>query len=149
MTADTVHQGVDDHRLITEALARLASALDTRDWPGVGATFTADSTGYGASGVRNILAKVRDHLGGCGPTQHLLGNHRVTVGGDRARSLTYARVHHQGAGPWAGHFFECCGEYDDRWVCSDGQWPLYARKFSMTIQLGDFGVLRPPDDPEA
>ncbi|MFD7291957.1 nuclear transport factor 2 family protein [Streptomyces sp. NPDC059897] len=148
MTADTVRQGADDHRLIAEALARLASALDTRDWAGVGAAFTTDATGYGASGVRNILAVVRNHLGGCGPTQHLLGNHRVTVDGDHARSLTYARVYHQGAGPWTGHFFECCGEYDDRWVRSEGQWLLCARKFNMTIQLGDFGVLRPPGDRE-
>ncbi|MFZ3566753.1 nuclear transport factor 2 family protein [Streptomyces sp. BH097] len=148
MTADTVRQGVDDHRLIAEALARLASALDTRDWAGVAAAFTADATGYGATGVRSILTVVRNHLGGCGPTQHLLGNHRVTVDGDRARSLTYARVYHQGAGPWAGRFFECCGEYDDRWVRSEGQWLLCARTFSMTIQLGDFGVLRPPDGQE-
>lgn len=141
--------GPDDHRLITEALARLASALDTRDWAGIADAFTADATGYGATGVRNIVSVVRDHLGGCGPSQHLLGNHRVSVDGDRARSLTYARVYHQGAGPWAGGFFECCGEYDDHWRRTDGQWRLCGREFSMTIRLGDFRVLCPPPDREA
>ncbi|MGW0689687.1 nuclear transport factor 2 family protein [Streptomyces sp. NPDC002754] len=151
MTGGTARRGdggPDDHRLITEGLARLASALDTRDWEGIAAAFTTDATGYGATGVRNIVTVVRNHLGGCGPTQHLLGNHRVTVDGDRARSLTYARVYHQGAGPWAGHFFECCGEYDDHWRRTEDQWLLCGREFTMTIRLGDFGVLRPPPDLE-
>ncbi|MFF8596490.1 nuclear transport factor 2 family protein [Streptomyces sp. NPDC015220] len=141
-------RGSDDHRLITEGLARLASALDTRDWEGVAAAFTADATGYGVTGVENVVAVVRRHLGGCGPSQHLLGNHRVTVDGDRARSLTYARVYHQGAGSLADRFFECCGEYDDLWLRTEGRWLLCRREFTMTIRLGDFGVLRPPPEPE-
>ncbi|MFE4454301.1 nuclear transport factor 2 family protein [Streptomyces sp. NPDC056796] len=138
----------DDHRLITEALARLASALDHRDWEGVAAAFAPDATGYGATGVAQIVDVVRRHLGGCGPSQHLLGNHRVSVDGDRARSLTYARVHHQGAGSWADRFFECCGEYDDHWSRTGGQWLLSRREFTVTLRLGDRGVLRPPPGPE-
>ncbi|MFF1461828.1 nuclear transport factor 2 family protein [Streptomyces sp. NPDC058330] len=141
-----VPASADYHRAITEALARLASALDRRDWKGIAAAFTPDATGYSATGVTNIVDVVRRHLGGCGPSQHLLGNHRVTVDGDRARSLTYARVYHQGAGPMAGRFFECCGEYDDRWSRVDNQWLLSHRGFTMTIRLGDYGVLRPPEE---
>lgn len=143
-TADTASG--DDHRAITEALARLASALDRRDWEAIGTAFTPDATGYRATGVAAVVDVVRRHLGGCGPSQHLLGNHRVTVDGDRARSLTYARVYHQGAGPMTGRFFECCGEYDDRWSRVDGRWLLSRREFTMTIRLGDYGVLRPPSD---
>jgi hypothetical protein len=129
---------------IVEALARLAAATDARDWPTVSAVFTADATGYGAHGVEAIVARMRAHLDGCGPTQHLLGNHRVTVHGETAHSLSYARVYHRGAGDMAGSFFECMGEYDDSWVRDPGgAWRLTRRHFDMRIMLGDFGVLRP------
>ncbi|MFF3494496.1 nuclear transport factor 2 family protein [Streptomyces sp. NPDC002795] len=134
----------DDRQQIIEALARLAEALDTRDWGGLAAAFTPDATGYGRTGPDAIVANVRAHLGGCGPSQHLLGNHRVTVEGDSARSLTYARVLHQGAGERAGRFYECCGEYDDNWRRTDGGWRLCSRVFTVSLSLGDFDVLQPP-----
>jgi hypothetical protein len=129
---------------IVEALARLAAATDARDWATVSAIFAADATGYGARGTGAIVARMRAHLDGCGPTQHLLGNHRVTTSGDTGHSLTYARVYHQGADAMAGSFFECMGEYDDFWVRDPGDgWRLTRRQFDMRIMLGDFGVLRP------
>ncbi|WP_263648330.1 nuclear transport factor 2 family protein [Nonomuraea cavernae] len=76
-------------------------------------------------------------------SQHLLGNHRVEVSGDRARSLTYARVHHQGAGPFAGRSYECLGEYDDHWARTPAGWLLTSRVFAMTMSIGDVGVLQP------
>jgi hypothetical protein len=133
----------DDRTRIVERLAELAAALDARDWAAVGSAFVPDAAGYSVSGRDRITRVVRDHLGGVGPTQHLLGNHRVTVEGDRARSSTYARVYHEGAGGAAGRFFECCGEYEDAWVRVDGEWLITERKFTMSIRRGDFDVLRP------
>ncbi|WP_112470464.1 nuclear transport factor 2 family protein [Streptomyces triticisoli] len=132
-----------DRVAVLEQLHRLQRAIDARDWDTIRETFTPDGTGYGRTGVDEILAVMRDHLGGCGPTQHLLGNERVTIEGDRARSLSYARVHHVGAGDMQGKFFECMGEYDDRWVRTENGWRLSHREFDMQIQIGDFGVLRP------
>lgn len=128
---------------IIERLAHLAAAIDGRDYEAIGAMFVEDGKGYGATGRAAIVARMADHLGGVGPTQHLLGNHRVTVEGEQARSLTYARVHHVGAGPMAGSFYECMGEYDDRWRRVDGVWLLTSRSFEIRISLGDFAVLRP------
>ncbi|WP_067440183.1 nuclear transport factor 2 family protein [Nocardioides jensenii] len=133
----------EDRTRIVEQLAHVASALDRRDYAFLMATFTEDAVGYGKTGPDAIVAQVRAHLGGVGPTQHLLGNHRVTVDGDEARSLTYARVHHVGAGPMEGEFFECLGEYDDRWRRTPDGWKLHRRRFDMQIMLGDFAVLRP------
>lgn len=132
-----------DREQIIERLAELAAALDRRDWAAIGAMFTEDATGYGRTGRAEIVAVVRRYLGGCGPSQHLLGNHRVRIDGDRARSLTYARVMHLGAGPMEGRHYECFGEYDDRWVRTAGGWLLTSRTFQITMQFGDFGVLRP------
>ncbi|KRF21292.1 hypothetical protein ASG90_01990 [Nocardioides sp. Soil797] len=137
----------DDRTQIIEQLANVASALDRRDFDFLLDVFTPDARGYGKRGAEAIVAQVRSHLGGVGPSQHLLGNHRVTLDhdGDRdsARSLTYARVHHVGAGPMEGRCFECMGEYDDRWRRTPDGWKLSSRRFDMQIVLGDFAVLRP------
>lgn len=135
----------DDRIRIVEQLAELAAAIDARNWDGIRHSFLPDGYGYGAQGADAIIARMQDHLGGCGPTQHLLGNHRVTLDGDRARSLTYARVYHEGAGPMRGRFFECMGEYDDRWLRTQHGWRLASRSFDMRITRGDFEVLRPEE----
>lgn len=131
---------------IVERLADVATALDTRDWSGLGALFTESATGYGATGRDTIVERVRDHLGGCGPSQHLLGNHRVELDldgdPDRARSRTYGRVLHLGAGDLAGLTYECFGEYTDEWTRTDHGWRITSRWFDVSFDLGDARVLR-------
>jgi ketosteroid isomerase-like protein len=133
----------DDRTALVELLAELAAATDARDWATITALLTEDCVAYGAEGPDAVVHRMQQHLGGVGPTQHLLGNHRVTVTGDTARSLTYGRVHHQGAGPMTGAHYECLGEYDDRWVRTDAGWRLRRRRFEIRVSLGDFAVLRP------
>ncbi|MGH3349786.1 MAG: nuclear transport factor 2 family protein [Nocardioides sp.] len=130
---------------IVDALARFAAATDARDWSAIRDLLTPDAVAYHRTGPDAIVAVMSEHLGGCGPTQHLLGNHRVSIDGDRAQSLSYARVYHVGAGPMVGSFFECMGEYDDAWVRAGCQWRLAGRTFETRIRLGDFAVLRPAD----
>ncbi|AWH95091.1 MULTISPECIES: nuclear transport factor 2 family protein [Dietzia] len=136
-----------DRDQILERLADVATALDTRDWDGLGALFTESATGYGASGREAIVAIVRQHLGGCGPSQHLLGNHRVQLAldgnEDRARSLTYARVLHLGAGDQSGLTYECFGEYSDLWSRTAEGWRIASRRFHITFDRGDFRTLQP------
>ncbi|MFJ8753153.1 nuclear transport factor 2 family protein [Streptomyces sp. NPDC102441] len=71
----------------------------------------------------------------------------MVIEGDRAQSLSYMRAHHVGIGSMQGKFFECMGEYDDRWVRTESGWRLNHRDFDMRIRIGDFGVLRPAGDP--
>lgn len=134
---------MSDRSQIAEALAQVAAALDSRDWTALGAAFTDGAHGYGAAGREAIVSRVRAHLGGCGPSQHLLGNLRVTVDGDTASSLAYARVYHVGADERAGAFYECMGEYRDTWLRTPSGWLLTGRRFDVRIELGDRSVLRP------
>ncbi len=134
---------MSDRDAILERLADVAAALDDRDWVALRAAFTPDARGYSAVGRAAIVERVRAHLGGCGPSQHLLGNTRVTVDGDTARSLTYARVHHVGVGPAEGAFYECLGQYTDTWARTPEGWRLTSRRFAVSIELGDRSVLRP------
>ena len=131
---------------VLEAQARLASAIDARDWVTIAAMLTPESASYGAVGREAVVERMRAFLGGVGPTQHLLGNQRVTRAEDgSARVLAYGRIHHVGAGAMAGSFYECLGEYDDTWVHTPGGWLLAARWFDIQIELGDRAVLRPAD----
>ena len=132
-----------DRQEIGEQLARVAAALDARDWASLGAAFTEDARGYGATGPAAIVARVRAHLGGCGPSQHLLGNQRIAVDGDSAQSRTYARVYHVGAGERASSFYECLGEYFDTWVRMPQGWRLTGRRFAVRVEVGDRSVLQP------
>lgn len=134
---------MSDRTTIVELLAGFAAATDARDWATITALLTDDCVAYGARGPAGVIRRMQDHLGGVGPTQHLLGNHRVSIEGDDARSLSYARVHHEGAGPMAGTFYECLGEYDDRWSRTHAGWRLTRRTFDIRISLGDVAVLRP------
>jgi hypothetical protein len=135
----------DRRTALLETFHRLQTAIDARDWDVVAATFLPDAKGYGARGVEAILATMQAHLGGCGPTQHLVGNCVVDFDEDGATVRSAARVHHVGAGPKEGSFFECLGDYTDQWVATPAGWRLRRRHFDMRITLGDFGVLRPAD----
>lgn len=132
-----------DRTAIVERLADFAAATDARDWETIASLLVDDCVAYGVRGPEAVVRRMQAHLGGVGPTQHLLGSHRVTVSGDEARSLTYGRVHHVGAGPMNGSSYECMGEYDDRWVRTDAGWRIARRSFEIRISIGDFAVLRP------
>jgi SnoaL-like protein len=134
-----------DREQIVEALGAVAAALDSRDWDEVRRWFTPDTHAYGVVGHDALVEQLQAHLGGVGPTQHLLGNHRVSVDTDTARSLTYGRVHHVGTGPMDGSSYECMGEYDDHWTRTGEGWRISRRWFEIRISIGDFAVLRPAD----
>jgi len=136
--------GLDDRHQIIDALNRLAAALDHRDWVAARDLMLPDVEAYGEQGVDAVVDdSLRRHLGGCGPSQHLLGNYRVAVDGDRADTVTYARVHHQGAGELSVRFFECFGEYHDVWHRAPVGWRLASRRFEVTMVQGDIEVLQP------
>ena len=133
-----------DEAQITDLLYRLARCFDHRSWDQVGDVMDADVHAYGCQGRDAVVAdSLRRHLGGCGPSQHLLGNPVVEVAGDRATSLTYARVFHQGADELADRSFECLGEYHDTWVRRAQGWRMVGRVFEVAVTLGDPAVLRP------
>ena len=89
-----------------------------------------------------LLARVID-AGGSDMHLKVASPAMVRVDGDLARTLTYGRVHHVGAGPMAGAFYECLGEYDDRWVRTPAGWRISRRAFEIRVELGDVAVLRP------
>jgi len=128
---------------VVEVVVGVAAAFDRRDWAALDELFADDATGYGVSGRDEVVRFVRRFLGGCGPSQHLLGNHQVEVDGDRARSVCKARVLHVGAGERSHLTYECFGDYRDELVRGGSGWMISGREFDVTITLGDPSVLRP------
>ncbi|UOT01207.1 nuclear transport factor 2 family protein [Rhodococcus opacus] len=128
---------------ITDRLHVVAVLLDTKDWPGFAATLTEDVVAYGRTGRADVVARVRSHLDVCGATQHLLGNIRVDVDGDAARTRSYFRAFHVGLGDRAGATYECLGEYRDEWRRGPSGWLLAGRVIDVGAETGDRGVIAP------
>lgn len=139
---------------LLESLAAFAAGTDHRDWESLRAMLTDDAHAYGTHGGDAVITTMQEFLGGVGPTQHLLGNHRLRAQEqadpgrgeeERVRILSYGRVHHVGAGPMTGASYECLGEYDDTWIRRGGVWLLHHRWFEVTAEIGEPAVLRPAD----
>ena len=132
-----------DRVRITDRLHVVAVLLDTKDWPGFAATLTEDVVAYGRTGPADVVARVRSHLDVCGATQHLLGNIRIEVDGDEARTRSYFRAFHVGLGDRAGTTYECLGEYRDEWRRGSSGWLLAGRVIDVRAEIGDRGVIAP------
>lgn len=137
----------DDHFAILATLARYSTALDTRDWPLLDEVFTDDlvyDAGEWTTRSRTeYLARLRPYLEGCGPTQHLLGNYRVEIVGDEARSAVYVRAFHRGTRELSDTVYEMMGEYRDVLVRTAAGWRSRHRTLRLHAELGTRAVLRP------
>lgn len=139
--------GCADRTAIVELLNRYATCLDERDWSGLEDVFHIDARGHYGSPIQGrsaIIASIRSFLGGCGPSQHLLGNYHVDIDGDHARSSTQARVIHLGSGERMRLTpYEAIGTYHDEHVRTADGWRIIIRHFDVRISIGDIGVLNP------
>jgi len=144
---------------VLETLADFARATDARDLVTLRAMLHPEGRAYGEDGVDAVLRSFRDNLGGVGPTQHLLGNHRISfLDDDTVRAYSYARIMHVGAGPMEGRTLELFGEYDDLLVRASPDdpagtgpgsgtgWLIKRRRLEIHHVIGDWSVLRPADD---
>jgi hypothetical protein len=137
----------DDRLAIIEVVGRYALAADSRDWSLLDQTFTPDATGdFGQfqhtdrDGVRKMM---RDHLDGCGPTQHLLGNYRIEVSGNRAVCTCLIRAFHAGRAERAQITYELFGEYADRLIRTPAGWRIEHRTMRIFHETGDASILGP------
>jgi len=73
-------------------------ARDERRWDLANQIFTpnVESSFNPGKGRQGIIDSWKQYLGGCGRTQHLMGNMLVEVNGTRATSRTYMRAFHRG-----------------------------------------------------
>ncbi len=130
---------------VIDVVNRYATALDARDWDLLDLVFAPDvkaEFGRTCAGCEAVKELVRGMLGGCGPTQHLLANHRVEVAGDEASCISSVRAFHAGRGPVEGQTYELFGEYHDRLRRTGAGWRIASRRMVVLHELGTRAVLR-------
>lgn len=133
---------------IIDVLNRYATACDSRNWDLFTEVFTEDvETDYGGDYKFNsreaIVNLIRSMLGGCGPTQHLLGNYRIEIERDAANSVCSVRAFHAGKGEAEGKTFEMWGEYRDKLKRTEYGWRINRRELTTVWLEGSYEVLRP------
>jgi hypothetical protein len=137
----------DDRFAIIATLDRYSECLDTRDWPGLGQVFTDDVTvdwkEWKQTGLAEVTTSIRSYLDGCGPSQHLLGNYRISLEGDAATSLHYCRVMHMGKGAHQGKTYESWIEYSDVLIRTPEGWRSRRRDGRVIMDQGDRSLLGP------
>ena len=134
-------------RELHQVLIAYARLCDGRDWTLMDQVFSADATAsYGGHALPDraaILSMLRDHLGGCGPTQHLLGNLQVWVEDEQVISRIEVRASHRGAGAKQDRTYDCMGHYQDRWTRTPGGWRIAHRAMRVALEFGSRKVLGP------
>lgn len=137
----------DDRFGIIATLDRYAECLDTRDWPGLAEVFTPDVemdfVVWQADNLDDVRSNIASFLDGCGVSQHLLGNYRIVLDGDSAKSRCYCRVMHFGKGEHEGKTFESWIEYADELVRTPDGWRSRRRVATPQKNVGDPTLLGP------
>jgi len=136
-----MHDTAADTLAVIEILNTYADALDRREWSTLDTVFTpevaADYNGaHVIEGRTDVVAMIRTYLDLCGPTQHLLGNHRVTVNGDTATASVKMRVHHIGTGTRSTLTYECFGWYHAEALRTVDGWRVANWRQEVTAELG-------------
>ncbi len=134
-------------RDLHEVLCRYARLCDERNWSLISEVFSDDAHAeYGGWPLRDraaILSMLRKHLGGCGPTQHLLGNLQVEVTDGQVSSRISVRAAHRGSAELEPVYYEAIGEYHDQWERTPAGWRITFRQMRMLLETGSRSVLRP------
>ena len=138
----------DDRADILATVDRYATALDRRKWELLEDVFTADLTFDAGEWVmedrESYVAMVKTYLGGCGPTQHLLGNYRIEFqGDDAATSACYVKAFHLDRDRGAELTYDMGGEYRDRLRRTPEGWRIHHRTLEVFYETGSREVLRP------
>jgi hypothetical protein len=137
-------------REIHLALCRFTRACDERDWAAFETALAPDISmefpGFFAIEGRDaVIASIKGQLGGCGPSQHLIGNLVVTAAGKSAESRCYARAFHRGRGDKADITFEAFGEYVVRWRRLAEGWRAVEWTMAVQTEMGSREIFGPGD----
>jgi hypothetical protein len=147
MTADTSLQTLLDEREIVQVALRYCRALDTKDWPLLDDVFLPDSTADLSSGtllvgIGPIRERISTALGHLDDSQHLVGNHEVSVDGDTATHRCYLQAQHIRAAATGGPNYIVAGRYEDRFARADAGWRIAHRTLTVMWTDGNVGVAR-------
>lgn len=141
-----------DERDIVAVATRCCRALDTKDWPTLANVFLPDATADLSSGVDligldAIVDRIRNALDFLDDSQHLVGNHEVTVTGDTATHRCYLQAQHVRRAATGGPNYLVGGRYEDRLVRTTDGWRIARRTLTVMWTDGNLVVARGEPEP--
>lgn len=137
---------LEDKLAITDVLYQYATGLDSRDWDMLRDCFTGDGVAdfleFGGvnEGQDAIVALCSGVLAGLDSSQHLIGNPRVGLEGDRAKAVCYFQAQHFLVSAGGGNAYLVGGHYHDRLRRTDAGWKIEHRTLHCGWQDGNAGV---------
>jgi ketosteroid isomerase-like protein len=136
-----------DERDIVAVAFRYCRALDTKDWPALSDVFLPDATadlssGVDLIGIDAIVGRIRTALGHLDLSQHLVGNHEVTIDGDTATHRCYLQAQHVRQAASGGPNYLVGGRYEDRLVRTPNGWRIAHRTLTVMWTDGNLAVVR-------
>jgi len=140
-----MEQQFQAERQILNTLGLFARVVDRKDWRLIPEVFAEDiqfnyGDGYNQQGLDALRKTFSTFLERCGPTQHLLGSIELNWEREVAITRTYVQARHQGKDD-PSQFFDCNGEYVDRWEERDDGWRIVQRDVQWFTFSGEPSVL--------
>lgn len=134
-----------DERDIIALAARYCRALDTNDWAGLDDVFLQDATAQLGSatlleGIEAIRGRIRTALEHLDDSQHLVGNHEVTVDDDSGTHRCYLQAQHIRRMPEGSPHYIVAGRYEDRVVRTADGWRIAHRTLTVMWTEGNQAV---------
>ena len=119
---------LSERHAIAEVILRYALSVDQKDLARYATCFTDDVevTGFSGgaiTGVTTYVEWVGTALSRYSHTQHMLGNHEITIDGDTAHIRTYVQAMHVLAGE-SETMVGLWGIYDDQMVRTADGWKI-------------------------
>lgn len=138
---------IEHRQEIVDLAVRYTWALDTKDFDDLRNVFTADATGMlrgvECNGIDNIIERIVGALSGLEVSQHLVGNHQVTI--DGSTGTHRCQLHSQHVFRYddgsEGHLI-VGGFYDDRVALTGDGWRISHRTMTQTWIDGDLEGMR-------
>jgi 3-phenylpropionate/cinnamic acid dioxygenase small subunit len=137
-----------DERNIVAVATRYCRALDTKDWAALSTVFLPEATAdlatnvllVGLDAIVNRISTALQHLD---DSQHLVGNHEVTVDGDSATHRCYLQAQHVRKAAVGGANYLVGGRYEDRLVRTAEGWRIAHRTLVVMWIDGNLAVPHP------
>ncbi len=137
---------MSDRDAIIDLAVAYTWALDTKRIDELRDIFLPEATaslrGVECQGVDAIIDRIGGAILRLDRTQHLVGNHQVTVDGDRGTHRCHLQSQHVKEGTEGGDNFIVGGYYEDQVVRIPGGWRIAHRVMQQTWTEGNPAVTR-------
>ena len=137
---------ISDRNDIIDLAVRYTWALDTKNVDDLRNVFAPDATamlrGVECRGIDEIIARIGGAIVRLDHTQHLVGNHQVTIDGDTGTHRCQLHSQHVRAGIDGGETFVVGGYYEDRVARTADGWRIVHRTMQQTWSAGNPAVTK-------